>query len=103
MSVMRRSADRLALRMLAQPDGHRLHVELHEALRRKAAERARTRLGLGGGYNGFWRRWTWSVDDVTTNKPRATGWALTEWSFRRRRYAAYLRELDRLTADGRAE
>lgn len=105
MTIMRRSAERLALRMLGQPDDgrHRLAVELDEALRRKAAERARTRLGLGGGYISFWHRWTWSVEDVTTNQSVATGWALTERGFRRRRYAAYLRVLDRMTADGRAE
>ncbi len=77
------------------------YAELARAARR--AEEARTRLGLAGSYVSFWRRWEWQVVDVTTGTDLPTGRALTEWGMRRRRYAAYLREVDRIAADGRAE
>jgi len=104
MTATRRSAERHARRMLGRsyltPDPL---TAAFERAGRLARVEARAELGMGGGYAGFWRRWVWSVDDVATGFHLVTGRALTERSFLRRRYAAYLRELDRIAADKRAE
>lgn len=92
----------------------RFHVELEEAQARVNAiaeqvyarmrdEQARTRLGLGCRYLGVWRRWEWSVVDVTTDTTMASGRALTVRGMRRRRYAAYLLVLAQVAADGQTE
>jgi len=108
MSIMRRSADRLAYRMLTQPDGRRLGVDLDEALRRQAVDReqARTRLRAEEtrsrirphlspipGARWWQRGLKWSVQDDTTGMVLASGRAWSRRAAERRRYRAYLRVL----------
>jgi hypothetical protein len=44
-------------------------------------------------YRGFLRRWHWFVEDETSGRLLAVGWALTERACIRRKFRAYLREL----------
>jgi len=104
MTATHRSAEKHARRMLGRsyltPDP--LTAAFQRAGRMAHAE-ARSQLSLGGGYVGFWRRWVWSVDDVATGEHLATGRALTGRGFENRRYAAYLRELDRIAREAQRE
>lgn len=80
---------------LAQRDAAQLNARMR-------AEDARTRLSLRDRYLGPVRGWRWRVVEEAADATLASGWAWTERAMHRRRYAAYLRELDRIAEGGAA-
>lgn len=103
MSVLRRSAERHARRMLGR--SYLTPPTLAEAL-----DRANRKALAGPSYlrtveHAGWHRWIWKITDTAPSPHTvvASGRAWTKARAWARLERAYLRELDRIAADGRSE